>query len=184
MFVLTDGADYSDFFNFNFPHGVPLPADEPRPALNVGGAMRLILLRMRVDKIDPPGAGDHPNYPVVHFVGFSRALDGAWDDNADSDLRGSVRMTPEGAVRWTTYSIFNGEERWKSEGVQLGGLRSARGVAGSWFDKHVSVLSLFPLSAVVLIRGQLAETTARMGRAGRRRSGRCRTASPRAMIRR
>ncbi|KAK4130000.1 hypothetical protein BT67DRAFT_430483 [Trichocladium antarcticum] len=136
-------ADYSDFFNFNFPHGVPLPADELRPPLNVGGAMRLILLRMRVDKIDPPGEGDHPDYPVVHFVGFSRALDGAWDDNADSDLRGSVRMTPEGAVRWTTYSIFNDEERWKSEGVQLGGLRSARGVAGSWFDKHVS--SVLPL---------------------------------------
>ena len=45
-------------------------------------------------------------------------------------------MTPEGEVRWTTYSIFNGEERWKSEGVQIGGRKSARGVVGNWFDKY------------------------------------------------
>lgn len=99
--------------------------------------MRLILVRMRVNKIEPPGKDDHPDYPVVYFVGFSRALDGAWDDNADSDLRGCVRMTPEGEVWWTTYSIFNGEERWKSEGIQVGGIRSARGVVGNWFDKYV-----------------------------------------------
>jgi len=49
-------------------------------------------------------------------------------------------MTPEGDVRWTTYSIFNGEERWKSEGIQLGGVRSARGVVGNWFDKYTPLL--------------------------------------------
>ena len=27
------------------------------------------------------------------------------------------------------------EERWKSEGIQIGGPRSARGVLGTWFDK-------------------------------------------------
>src|SRR5512140_1592710 len=46
-------------------------------------------------------------------------------------------MTPEGEGRWTTYSIFDGEEKWKSEGIQLGGIRSARGVVGNWFDKCV-----------------------------------------------
>lgn len=50
-------------------------------------------------------------------------------------------MTREGEVRWTTYSIFNGEERWKSEGIQLGGVRSARGVVGNWFDKYTHALS-------------------------------------------
>ena len=48
---------------------------------------------------------------------------------------GTVRQTPHGAIRWTTFSIFHGEERWRSEGVQIGGLRSARGVLGNWFDK-------------------------------------------------
>ena len=40
---------------------------------------------------------------------------------------GTVRMTPHGAIHWTTFSIFHGDERWRSEGVQIGGIRSARG---------------------------------------------------------
>lgn len=48
---------------------------------------------------------------------------------------GSVHLTPEGEVRWTTFSIFEGEERWRSEGIQIGGIRSARGVWGHWFEK-------------------------------------------------
>lgn len=31
------------------------------------------------------------------------------------------------------------EERWRSEGVQVGGLRSARGVLGNWFDKDYDI---------------------------------------------
>lgn len=49
---------------------------------------------------------------------------------------GTVRPTPEGEIRWTTYSVFQGEERWKSEGIQVGGRGSARGVIGNWFDKN------------------------------------------------
>ena len=30
---------------------------------------------------------------------------------------------------------IDSEERWKSEGIQIGGPRSARGVLGTWFDK-------------------------------------------------
>jgi len=44
-------------------------------------------------------------------------------------------MTPHGEVRWTTYSVFQGEERWKSEGIQVGGPGAARGVMGNWFEK-------------------------------------------------
>ena len=29
----------------------------------------------------------------------------------------------------------NSEERWRSEGIQVGGIRSGRGVLGNWFDK-------------------------------------------------
>ena len=38
-----------------------------------------------------------------------------------------MRKTPHGAIHWTTFSIFHGEERWRSEGVQIGGIKSARG---------------------------------------------------------
>jgi hypothetical protein len=44
-------------------------------------------------------------------------------------------MTREGEVRWTTWSVFNGQERWRSESVQVGGVKSAKGVLGHWFDK-------------------------------------------------
>jgi len=29
----------------------------------------------------------------------------------------------------------SGEERWRSDGIQVGGLRCPRGVIGTWFDK-------------------------------------------------
>jgi len=51
-------------------------------------------------------------------------------------IKGTARTTPEGEVRWTTYSIFSGQERWKSEGIQIGGRRSAKGVVGNWFEKY------------------------------------------------
>jgi hypothetical protein len=38
----------------------------------------------------------------------------------------------------TELSITNGdsgEERWRSDGIQVGGVRSQRGVIGTWFDK-------------------------------------------------
>ncbi|KAK3292249.1 uncharacterized protein B0H64DRAFT_346948 [Chaetomium fimeti] len=127
--------DFSDFFHFNFPTFDELPPDVPRPPINVGQATRLILMRIRVAKVEPPGPGDHPDHPVTHFAGFSRAVEGSWEADADAAIRGTVRVTPEGEVRWTSYSVFHGEERWKSEGVQIGGIRSARGVVGTWFDK-------------------------------------------------
>jgi hypothetical protein len=48
---------------------------------------------------------------------------------------GTVRTTKEGDVRWSTVSIFDGQERWRSEGIQVGGRKSARGVWGNWFDR-------------------------------------------------
>lgn len=55
-----------------------------------------------------------------------------------TNIPGVVRLTKEGEVRWTTWSIFNGQERWRSEGIQVGGVRSARGVIGNWFERYLS----------------------------------------------
>ncbi|POR36209.1 Uncharacterized protein TPAR_03560 [Tolypocladium paradoxum] len=136
--------DYNDFFNYNFPAGADVPADSPRPVRDVGEATRLIIMRNYVTAVEPPGPDDGQALPVVHFRGVSRSLDDSWDNNANSDLRaftskGTVRLTKEGEVRWTTTSIFHGEERWRSEGIQIGGVRSARGVVGNWFDKDFDV---------------------------------------------
>ncbi|KAK2932496.1 hypothetical protein FoTM2_006954 [Fusarium oxysporum f. sp. vasinfectum] len=91
-------------------------------------------MKVNVTSIEEPGPEDGQELPVVHFRGVSRSLDDSFDDNANSNIRGTTRLTKEGEVRWTTFSIFHGVERWRSEGVQIGGVRSARGVVGNWFD--------------------------------------------------
>lgn len=134
--------DYADFFAHNFPMNDDLPGDQARPPLDCGEATRVIVMKINVTSVEPPGPEDGQELPVVHFKGASWSLHGGPGDNGTSDLRGTVRLTPEGEIRWTSYSIFNGEERWKSEGIQLGGLKSARGVVGTWFEKYSPLLHL------------------------------------------
>lgn len=45
-------------------------------------------MTLHVTKIEPPGPGDKPDMPVVHYEGDARSLDDAFDDNANSDIRG------------------------------------------------------------------------------------------------
>ncbi|KAI1324165.1 hypothetical protein F5Y16DRAFT_381743 [Xylariaceae sp. FL0255] len=134
--------DYNDFSAHNFTDEEVLPLHVPRRIIHFSEATRLIFMRIFVTAIEPPGPEDGQDLPVVHFKGVSRSLDRSFDENANSDLRGialvrgSVRLTPAGEVRWTTFSIFGGVERWRSESVQVGGVGSAKGVLGHWFDKN------------------------------------------------
>ena len=130
--------DYTELYAVNF-ESEPIPADQEREPLDTQEAIRLITLKIRVSRIEPPGEEDGQHLPVVHFTGTSRSIHASWDPNANSRIRGTVRTTPTGAVRWTSFSIYHGEERWRSEGVQIGGLRSARGIMGTWFDKDYDV---------------------------------------------
>ncbi|KAF2713940.1 hypothetical protein K504DRAFT_462407 [Pleomassaria siparia CBS 279.74] len=127
--------DYNDLYAFNFASRQVSP-DEPRAPINTEEAIRHILMRLQITKLEPPGPFDNPNLPIAHFTGKSRSVDVSWDPNANSKIRGTVSLTPEGEVRWNTISVFyGGEERWRSEGIQVGGLNTRRGVVGSWFDK-------------------------------------------------
>jgi hypothetical protein len=125
--------DYTDLYSFNFEQ--LLPEEQEHEPIDTQEAIRLITLKIRVSAIEGPGPDDAQDMPVVHFTGTSRSMHTSWDPNANSKIRGSVRTTPEGAIRWTSFSIYHGEERWRSEGVQIGGIRSARGVLGTWFNK-------------------------------------------------
>ncbi|KAI7114769.1 hypothetical protein KC352_g34548 [Hortaea werneckii] len=151
--------DYNDLYAFNF--STRIPAEELREPIDTEEAIRLIKIKLQVTKIEPAGSvsedddaewvspagadGQAPScplekrLPVVHFRGRSRSLHASWDPNANSAIRGTVQQTPAGDIRWTTFSIFHGEERWRSEGIQVGGLRSARGVLGNWFDRDYDV---------------------------------------------
>lgn len=80
--------DYFEFFSFNFRTQRPL-LDEDREPLDAEEAIRLIIMKMTVDRIEPPGEGDNPAMPVVHFKGSSRAIQlGSMDPNANSDIIG------------------------------------------------------------------------------------------------
>ncbi|CAO2658393.1 Nn.00g061160.m01.CDS01 [Neocucurbitaria sp. VM-36] len=129
--------DYNDLFNFNFsPEAMKVSSDELRETITTEEAIRHIMMDLQVTEVHAPGQFDNSSLPVVHFTGKSKSVDAAWDPNANSKLRGSVRLTAEGEVRWQTISVFyGGEERWRSEGIQVGGVRSSRGVIGTWFDK-------------------------------------------------
>ncbi|KIW88194.1 uncharacterized protein Z519_11305 [Cladophialophora bantiana CBS 173.52] len=134
--------DYNDLYRFNFERNIDIPMDQEREPITTREAFRLISLQLHVTRIEEQeekGEDGEDLLPVVYFEGTSRSTFMAWDPNAHSRIRGSVRQTPTKAIRWTSFSIFHGEERWRSEGVQIGGLRSARGILGNWFDKDYDV---------------------------------------------
>lgn len=126
--------DYRELFTFNFSEDQPT-VSEPRPPIDTEEAIRFIVIKMEATRIEQPGEDDGKALPVVHFKGTSTSAMPPVDPNANSRIRGTVRLTPQGEVRWTSFSVFHGEERWRSEGVQIGGVQSARGVVGFWFDK-------------------------------------------------
>ncbi|KAF2438042.1 hypothetical protein P171DRAFT_166485 [Karstenula rhodostoma CBS 690.94] len=129
--------DYDDLYDFNFnTTAMRTPDDQPFAPTTMEEAIRHIIMHLEVTAVTAPGKNDDQTMPVIHFDGKARAVDTNMDANANSSIRGCVRMTSEGEVRWSTVWIFNGhEERWRSEAIQVGGLRSKRGVVGVWYDK-------------------------------------------------
>lgn len=81
--------DYNDLFEFNFRDSIP--ADQPRQPLQTEEAFRLIIMKLEVHKIEPPGEDDGQALPVVRFKGVSAAVRPSWDPNANSKIRGMTQ---------------------------------------------------------------------------------------------
>lgn len=82
-------VDYSHFFDYNFPLGADIADNVPRQPIEAREATRVILMRIHVTNIEPPGEEDGQELPVVHFTGVSQAVDGSGDDDhANSGIRG------------------------------------------------------------------------------------------------
>jgi hypothetical protein len=99
--------DFHELFHYNFAANQP-PADVPRGPLETIEAIRLIVMELRVTSIENPGPEDGQDLPVVHFTGTSRSMHESWDPNANANMRGTVRQTKEGEIRWTSISIYHG----------------------------------------------------------------------------
>lgn len=84
---MTDGADYTELYSYNFSSVQPRP-DEPREPLDTGEAVRLITMVLKATKIEAPGPGDGQGLPVVHFIGTARSMSGSLDPNTNSVIRG------------------------------------------------------------------------------------------------
>ena len=81
---------------------------EPRAPIDTTEAIRLIIMEITVDRISEPEENDGKELPVVHFRGTSRSMHSQWDPNANSNIKGTVRLTKEGEVRWTSISVYQG----------------------------------------------------------------------------
>lgn len=101
--------DYNDLYNFNFgSEAKKVPSDQPREPLTTEEAIRHIIMDLKVTEVTHGDEFDNQDLPVVHFTGMSKSVEVSWDPNANSKIRGSVRLTPEGEVRWQTISILYG----------------------------------------------------------------------------
>jgi hypothetical protein len=101
--------DYDDLYTFNFgPAAMKVPSGQPRAPLTTEEAIRHIKMDLQVSEVSPAGEFDNQALPVVHFTGRSVSVDVSWDPNANSKIRGTVSLTPEGEVRWQTVSVFYG----------------------------------------------------------------------------
>jgi hypothetical protein len=101
--------DYNDLYNFNFgSEAKKVPSDQPREPLTTEEAIRHIMMDLQVTEVTRGDEFDNHDLPVVHFTGRSKSVEVSWDPNANSKIRGSVRLTPEGEVRWQTISVFYG----------------------------------------------------------------------------
>jgi len=69
--------------------------------------------------------------PPVYFYGRSQQQNNLVQTPA-SFVRGVVRLTADDPpeVRWTMVIRYSGDDRWKVEGVQVGGRQSRRGFFG------------------------------------------------------
>ena len=78
--------DYSDFYAFNFANS--RDDEGPRHPIDTQEAIRLIIMKIRVTRIEEPGKDDGQDLPVIHFSGTSRSMHSSWDPNANSLLEG------------------------------------------------------------------------------------------------
>ena len=84
--------DYNELFGFNFLAPRP-PNDEPRHPLETEEAFRLIIMKLEITSIDPPGEDDGQELPRVGFKGLASAVRPAWDPNSVSKIHGNQSLS-------------------------------------------------------------------------------------------
>ncbi|THH12835.1 hypothetical protein EW146_g7328 [Bondarzewia mesenterica] len=122
-------CDYRDLIRFN--------ASGCRPAFfddDYEEASRLLCLNLRLTSVESDPAVlatlPDPSRPPLTFAGTMRGFNS--DEVLDRALKGTIAVMPDGNIRWSFVSIYDGHDQWSSEGVQLGNVCSAAGIVGAW----------------------------------------------------
>ncbi|KAI0317999.1 hypothetical protein OF83DRAFT_1171490 [Amylostereum chailletii] len=122
-------CDYRDLIRFNSSHHNPGFFTD-----DFEEASRLLRMSLHVESVedDPEVLAmlPDPTHPPIKFTGTMGGFSAF--EKSDRGLRGSVRVVADGNVRWSFVSIYDNEDQWSSEGVQIGGPGSAAGVVGTW----------------------------------------------------
>ncbi|KAH9927518.1 uncharacterized protein BXZ73DRAFT_48780 [Epithele typhae] len=71
----------------------------------------------------PIADAEDPAFPTLYFAGQSHGV---------ASVRGKVSTLADGAIRWQFVTSYDGRMQWSAEGIQLGNVCSAAGVAGIW----------------------------------------------------
>ncbi|KAG8901907.1 hypothetical protein FRB99_005010 [Tulasnella sp. 403] len=125
--------DYQDLFRYNFQNRLSTSVFEED---GFQEEVRVMDVELRITSIEPRDAPASRTYsetakrlnrPRIHFVGRSQG-----GRPHESKVVGFVECLESGDIRWHMVSSYGGEDRWSSEGVQVGGVGSARGIIGTW----------------------------------------------------
>ncbi|KDN50200.1 hypothetical protein RSAG8_01536, partial [Rhizoctonia solani AG-8 WAC10335] len=120
--------DYQDFHEYNVHSRLPSGGLDPAVFKHklFNEATRILTITLKITKSEPADA-PFEHRPILHFTGV-----GVSNDTLISGVRGFVRMTASGYVRWRVVTRYDTEDRWVTEAVQLGDAGSAAGFLGTW----------------------------------------------------
>ncbi|KAI0697143.1 hypothetical protein BC835DRAFT_1339253 [Cytidiella melzeri] len=125
--------DYRDLHSFNFTASDRMRLRPAYFETDFAEATRIVEARFFLD--DNPASPEllpeedddpDPRYPPLPFVGTARGV----HLSQSSRVRGVIRKKKD-YVRWSFVTTHD-RSQWAAEGVQVGGIGSAMGVAGVW----------------------------------------------------
>ncbi|KAI0047683.1 hypothetical protein FA95DRAFT_1558888 [Auriscalpium vulgare] len=122
-------CDYRDLIRFNASGWRPTFFDD-----SYEEASRLLRLNLHIISVEDDPAVlttlPDPNRPPIKFGGTMRGFNA--EEVLARAVRGTVRIMEDGNIRWSFTSIYDSNDQWSSEGVQIGNVCSAAGVVGAW----------------------------------------------------
>ncbi|TCD68824.1 hypothetical protein EIP91_009691 [Steccherinum ochraceum] len=119
--------DYRELFAFNYSNLKTSLSPTYFNSSQFTEAIRLLEMRITLTEVDEPTELDYPGCPQLHFDGYARGL-----QSRNADVKGIIQRLLDGTIRWKFETIYDGVPQWSGEGIQIGNVCSAAGLAGIW----------------------------------------------------